>query len=406
MTIWTVQNQNLIVVTTIFFVSLLICVYTYLGYGILSWGLVKLKESWSPITEDQSAVETEEWPQVSLLIAAYNEGDIIAEKLENCFALDYPKDRLHILFVTDGSTDHSVELLQQTKGIFHLHEPGRNGKMAAVKRAMKQINTDFVVFTDANTFLNSLSIKRLIRRFRDESVGAVAGEKRVQQHGEAAASGAGEGLYWKYESFLKTLDARLYSVVGAAGELYAIRTSLFQPISGDAILDDFEQTLKIAQAGYRVAYEPGAFAEEEPSADLQEELKRKIRICAGGFQAMSRLWPLLNFFQYGWLSFQYISHRVLRWTLAPLSLPFLLLSNIYLAFSTEVFFQVFLGLQLAFYLLAVLGYLLQDRSLPIKGFFVPLYFCIMNYAVYAGFLRFLQKKQSVNWEKARRASQV
>ena len=249
-------------------------------------------------------------------------------------------------------------------------------------------------------FLIPLSIKRLISCFKDPSIGAVAGEKRVRQKGRKAASGAGEGLYWKYESFLKSLDARFYSVVGAAGELYAIRTALFQPIPADAILDDFEQTLSIAQAGYRVAYEPNAFAEEEPSADVQEELKRKVRICAGGFQAMSRLIPLLNIFQHGRLSFQYISHRVLRWTIAPLCLPIVLLSNVYLAYFTATWmFKVLLLLQMGFYLQAFLGYTMQDRKIPIKGFFVPLYFCIMNYAVYAGFLRFIQKKQSVNWGK-------
>lgn len=393
--------------TIVFYVSLLICVYTYVGYGVVVWCLVQLKRVGGRSTKHKGLRGTSDWPEVTLLIAAYNEADILAAKLQNCFELDYPQDRLRLLFVTDGSTDASVELLQKTAGIIHLHEPARNGKMAAVKRAMQQVQTVYVVFTDANTFLNPLSIKLLVQHFADETTGAVAGEKRVQQQGAEAASGAGEGLYWKYESFLKTLDARLYSVVGAAGELYAIRTALFQPISGDAILDDFEQTLRIAQAGYRVAYEPNAYAEEEPSADVQEELKRKIRICAGGFQAMSRLLSLLNIFRYGWLSFQYISHRVLRWTLAPLCLPLLFLSNLYLALGTKAsLFWGLLLLQIGFYLQALIGYLLKDKKIAIKGFFVPLYFCIMNYAVYAGFFRYIQRKQSVNWEKAKRASQV
>lgn len=393
--------------TTIFFVSLLICVYTYLGYGIVAWILVKLKELLTRTEDRPELDDIGDWPAVTLLIAAYNEADILQEKLENCFALDYPSERLHLLFVTDGSSDDSASLLAAKDGIIHLHEPARNGKIAAVKRAMQYVNTEYVVFTDANTFLNKLSIKQLVSHFQNENIGAVAGEKRVRQKGDKAASGAGEGLYWRYESFLKVIDARLYSVVGAAGELYAIRTALFQPIPGDAILDDFEQTLKIAEAGYRVAYEPNAYAEEEPSADLQEELKRKVRICAGGFQAMSRLLPLLNIFQHGVLSFQYISHRVLRWTLAPLCLPIVLLSNIYLAFHSEMWvYKILLILQIGFYLQAIVGYLLQDRKIAIKGFFVPLYFCIMNYAVYAGFIRYMQNKQSVNWEKAKRASQV
>ncbi|MBX2876919.1 MAG: glycosyltransferase family 2 protein [Saprospiraceae bacterium] len=393
--------------TTIFFVSLLICVYTYLGYGIVVWLLVKIKENWVKPKAYPSVEQTSEWPAVTLLVAAYNEADILGDKLQNCFDLDYPQEQLQLLFVTDGSNDRSAEILASADGILHLHDAARRGKIAAVKRAMKYVKTDYVVFTDANTFLNPLSIKRLVHHFQDPSIGAVAGEKRVRQEGDKAASGAGEGLYWKYESFLKNLDTRFYSVVGAAGELYAIRTALFQPVPADAILDDFEQTLKIAQAGYRVAYEPDAFAEEEPSADLHEELKRKVRICAGGFQAMSRLLPLLNIFQFGRLSFQYISHRVLRWTIAPLCLPIALFSNVYLAYFTESWlFKVLLLLQIGFYLQAFLGYTMQDRKVSIKGFFVPLYFCIMNYAVYAGFLRFIRKKQSVNWEKAKRASQV
>ncbi len=393
--------------TTIFFVSLLICVYTYLGYGIVIWLLVKMKELGTRIRILPSIEETSDWPAVTLLVAAYNEADILAEKLENCYALDYPSEHLHLLFVTDGSNDASAEILASEEGITHLHEAARNGKIAAVKRAMQFVQTEYVVFTDANTFLNPLSIKRLVRHFTDPNTGAVAGEKRVRQEGDKAASGAGEGLYWKYESFLKQLDARFYSVVGAAGELYAIRTALFQPVPADAILDDFEQTLKIAQAGYRVGYEPDAFAEEEPSADLQEELKRKVRICAGGFQAMSRLLPLLNIFQFGRLSFQYISHRVLRWTLAPLCLPIALISNVYLAYCTNSsLIKFLLLLQIGFYVQALLGYGMQDRKISIKGFFVPLYFCIMNYAVYAGFMRYIRKKQSVNWEKAKRASQA
>lgn len=393
--------------TTIFFVSLLICVYTYLGYGFVIWLLVKIKEYRTGFQPFAPLEDKKDWPAVTLLIAAYNEADILVEKLKNCFELDYPEGQLQLLFITDGSNDQSADLLAAEKRILHLHEPIRRGKIAAVKRAMQYVHTDYVVFTDANTFLNPMSIKRLVHHFEDPSIGAVAGEKRVRQEGGEAASGAGEGLYWKYESFLKSLDARYYSVVGAAGELYAVRTALFQPIPADAILDDFEQTLKIAQAGSRVAYEPNAYAEEEPSANLQEELKRKVRICAGGFQAMSRLLPLLNLYQYGRLSFQYISHRVLRWTLAPLSLPLVFFSNLYLAYFTDsIAFKILLLLQLAFYVQALFAYSMQDRKISIPGFFVPLYFCIMNYAVYAGFLRYLRRKQTVNWEKAKRASQV
>ena len=162
-------------------------------------------------------------------------------------------------------------------------------------------------------------------------------------------------------------------------------------------------TVGIAAKGYKVAYEPNAYAVETASASVGEELKRKIRIAAGGFQAIFRLLPILNIFKYGVLTFQYVSHRVLRWTLAPLALPILLITNILLAMSGSMFFTAFLVAQLAFYVAALGGYLLEKRKLKIKALFVPYYFCIMNYAVYRGFLRFISGNQSVLWERAKRA---
>lgn len=384
----------------IFWLGIGLVSYTYVGYGLLVWLLLKFRKS----TKAFAAVLDDRLPFVSLLIAAYNEAPIISEKVENCLALDYPPDKLQLVFVTDGSDDGTPELLQQYDRITVLHEAGRKGKMAAVKRAMAAIQTPITVFTDANTFLNPLAIRELVKYFENPSIGAVAGEKRIMQKAGEAASAAGEGLYWHYESFLKKQDAHLYSVVGAAGELYAIRSDLFQALPSDTILDDFMQTLLIAANGYRVAYAPEAYAEEYASADLKEELKRKIRICAGGFQSMARLLPLLNPFRYAWLSFQYVSHRVLRWTLAPLFLPFIFMANAWLAFCESGYlYPLLFVLQCLFYLQAALAYRWRDKPAPVPGFFVPLYFCIMNYSVYAGFLRYIAGRQSVQWEKARRA---
>ncbi|MEM8908110.1 MAG: glycosyltransferase, partial [Bacteroidota bacterium] len=214
---------------------------------------------------------------------------------------------------------------------------------------------------------------------------------------------AGEGIYWKYESTLKKWDSELYSVVGAAGELFSIRTKLYEAVPQDTIIEDFFMTLRIAQKGYKVVYEPAAYAVESSSASVKEELKRKIRIAAGGIQAIIRLAPLLNVFKYGILSFQYISHRVLRWTLAPIALPILLLVNIALALHGEPLYQWLLVGQVLFYSSALVGYLLEKRAIKFKAFFVPYYFCIMNYAVFRGFYRILRGSQSVVWERAKRA---
>jgi len=261
-----------------------------------------------------------------------------------------------------------------------------------------------VVFCDANTFLNRDAIRKIVRHYADPQVGGVAGEKRIFRKEEDNASGAGEGLYWKYESFLKRKDSEVYSVVGAAGELFSIRTALFEAPDENMIIEDFYLSLSIAAKGYRFVYEPEAYATETASVSVAEEWKRKVRICAGGFQAMSKLKHLLNPLRYGILSFQYVSHRVLRWTLAPLSLPLILISNAWLVFGGSAFFMFSLTAQAIFYGMAAVGYTMRDRKIAIKGFFVPYYFCVMNLSVYAGYMRFASGKQSVVWDKAERAT--
>lgn len=394
----------MIALKILFWASAALLFYTYLGYGLLVAVWLKIRE-WRQGKRNVPAVRdgAVEWPEVTLLIAAYNEEAVLGEKIRNCRALDYPEGKLKLLFITDGSDDGGPELIRRYDDIRLLHQPERQGKVAALQRAMPRSESPITVFTDANTFLNPEAIRCLVAHFQNPRVGAVAGEKYIRRQSAASASSAGEGLYWKYESFLKRQDAELHSVVGAAGELYAIRTSLFQVVPEDTLLDDFMQTLLIAGAGYRVAYAPEARAEEYASAGLEEELKRKIRICAGGVQSILRLLPLLNPFQFGLLSFQYLSHRVLRWTLAPLALPLVFISALALALKGLPFYQYGLWAQLLFYGLALLGFGLRSRSVMIPGFFVPLYFCMMNYSVYAGFLRFFFGTQGVNWEKAQRA---
>ena len=270
---------------------------------------------------------------------------------------------------------------------------------------MKMVTTPVVVFCDANTYLNKEAIRQIVRHYADPRTGGVAGEKQIFKKKEDSASGSGEGLYWKYESFLKKKDSEVYSVVGAAGELFSVRTALFESTREDIIIEDFYISLRIAMSGFRFIYEPHAVATETASVSVGEEWKRKVRISAGGFQAMLLLLPLLNFFEYGVLSFQYISHRVLRWTLAPLSLPLILLSNIVLAANGLRYYQLILLAQLIFYAIAFAGWKYQDRKVGIKGFFVPYYFAVMNFSVYAGLRRYLKGNQSVMWEKAQRSSQ-
>ena len=361
--------------------------------------LSKLKRRSSPLTVQTNS----ELPDITLLVAAYNEEAYILDKIHNTLALDYPKNKLKLFFVTDGSNDRTPEIIRNFPEIEVFHSPERRGKIHAVNRVMKHVSTPIVVFCDANTALNRESLKLIVRHYQDPSVGGVAGEKRILAKDKDNASGAGEGLYWKYESFLKKKDAEVYSIVGAAGELFSLRTALFEEPAENMLIEDFYLSLRIASKGYRFAYEPDAFASETASASVEEEWKRKVRISAGGFQAMYKLSYLLNPFRYGILTFQYVSHRVLRWTLAPLSLPLILLSSVYLAIQGFGFYQMMVVAQAAFYAVAALGYALRDRKIGIKGFFVPYYFVVMNLSVYAGLVRLLRGRQSVVWEKAKRA---
>ncbi|MFQ9316543.1 glycosyltransferase family 2 protein [Dysgonomonas mossii] len=379
--------------------------YTYLGYGILIWFLVKIKEIFKPRSKNK--LQDVELLDVTLLIAAYNEENVVVEKMDNIESLNYPKEKLHVVWVTDGSTDSTVEMLKSYPNIKVLHKPEREGKTAAINRSMSQINTPIVIFTDANAILNTQSINEIVSLFADSKVGCVTGEKRVNIESKDNASSSGEGFYWRYESVLKSLDSRLYSVVGAAGELFAIRRDLFEYIPNDTILDDFVLSLKIAQKGYRIAYCSEAYAMEYSSDSMIEEEKRKVRIAAGGLQAVWRLRPLLNIFRYGLLSFQYISHRMLRWTITPLALFALLPLNILLCIQTYptcTLPAILLILQVIFYLLGFVGYTLAKKEIKNKVLFIPYYFLFMNLNVIKAYFYLKKRSNSGIWEKVKRKS--
>ena len=387
----------------VFWLSIFIVFYTYAGYGILLWLMVKIKES---VNGKPKKHVIEELPDVTLFVTAFNEKDCVAAKVENSQALDYPKEKLQLVWVTDGSDDGTPDLLRQIPDVTVHHRPERAGKISAMNRGVQLITTPIVVFSDANTMLGTESIRRIVDLFANPKVGCVAGEKRIFGFEKDSAAGSGEGLYWKYESFLKSYDARLYSVVGAAGELFAIRREYYTDVEHDTLLDDFIISLRIVMQGYTTQYDPEAYACETSSVNVKEELKRKVRIAAGGFQSIIRLAPLLNIFKYGILSFQYISHRVLRWTLAPLSLLLLLISNFVLALQTGIFlygfFSIAFWLQVLFYVMACVGWFLENRHIKLKILFLPYYFFIMNLAVYLGFFRHIKKSQNVIWERAQR----
>ncbi|MCF8429796.1 MAG: glycosyltransferase family 2 protein [Bacteroidia bacterium] len=387
------------ILESIFWTCIFIVFYSYFGYGIVIYIIVKIKNALSKKTVFDKTFE----PEVILIVPCFNEAAYIEDKIQNSLALDYPANKLKLIFISDGSSDDTHDRIKKYPNVMALHEDKRSGKASAMNRAMKFVTTPIVVFCDANTVLNKEAIKELVKHYQDEKVGAVTGEKRIISTNKEGASTAGEGIYWKYESLLKKLDSDFYSVVGAAGELMSYRTSLYKELPADSLLDDLMQSMQIAIDGYRVIYEKKAWAAETASANVKEELKRKIRISAGAWQSMLRLGQAFNPFHNFKLFFAFISHRVLRWTLAPFSLLVLLIVNVILAVNLYSIYSVFLVCQLGFYVLALLGWYFENKRIKVKVLFVPYYFFIMNLCVFLGLFRFLKGKQSVSWERAQRA---
>ena len=382
-------------------ISLIIVFYTFLGFGIVLFVINILIKNTKKVNVLQN---NSNLPSLTFLVAAFNEEDCIEEKITNTLSLDYPKNLIQYLFITDGSTDRTNEIIKKYPNITHLYINERQGKIAATKRAMAAVDTEIVVFSDANTIVNNSALLEIVKHYQDNNVGGVACEKKVRIMNEDQAAGAGEGFYWKYESFLKKQDSDFYSVVGAAGELFSIRTSLFEQIPSDSIIEDFYMTMKIAERGNVIRYEPHAYAMENPSYSISEEYKRKTRIASGGIQSILRLTALLNPFTNFKLTFLYVSHRVLRWLVTPFLLILILTLSILLAIEGSMLGLVLAYSQLFFYFLAFVGYGFRDKKVRIKIFYIPFYFVFMNYAVLVGIYRYLVGNQSVIWEKSKRAN--
>ncbi len=382
----------------IFWISCFIIFYNYLGYALLIFMINKLKGRGKKNKE-------EFFPTVSFIVAAYNEEDCIEKKILNSFDQDYPPEKIEFLFITDGSTDRTNEIISRYPQVKLLYEQQRRGKSAALNRVVSHALNDILIFSDANTILNREATRFIARHYLHPSVGGVAGEKKVIPATEKTDQvGAGEGLYWKYESFLKQLDSDFYSVVGAAGELFSLRKELYEAVDDSVILDDFVISMKVAAKGYRVIYEPEAFAMELPSFSMKDEQKRKIRIAAGGFQAMTILAPLISFWKQPALGFLYFSHRVLRWTLSPLGFILAFVSNAIIFFGTgELIYKILFIGQLVFYAMALVAAFFTLKTGIFKLFRLAYYFVFMNLSVVQGFLRFLRGKQPAAWEKAKRS---
>jgi cellulose synthase/poly-beta-1,6-N-acetylglucosamine synthase-like glycosyltransferase len=324
-------------------------------------------------------------------------------KMENIRQLDYPSDKLHIMWVTDGSSDNTNEYLKAYPEVQVVYSPERRGKTAALNHGISQVKSEITVMTDANTLVNCEAIREIVRCMQDPKVGCVAGEKRVMARHDGQAAAEGEGLYWKYESALKRLDSEFYSAMGAAGELNAIRTNIYEPMPENALLDDFVMSMKMVQQGYKIAYTSNAYAMEYGSADLTEESKRKRRIAAGGLQSSWWLRSMMNPFRYPVVAFQFVSHRVLRWSITPIAMMALIPLNVALVMMKGgTIYTIIWILQIVFYLASFCGYQLEQHGRKNKLLYVPYYFLFMNINVFRGMHYLRNHKGGGTWEKAKR----
>ncbi|MBC7236107.1 MAG: glycosyltransferase family 2 protein [Chloroflexi bacterium] len=376
----------------VFWFSLAIIAYTYIGYGALLAWLARRRAR--PV--HSADIE----PSVTVLVAAYNEAECIGAKIENTLALDYPADRLELLVVTDGSDDATSEIVggyaARYANVRLAHRPERRGKAHALARAFPLANGEILLFSDANSLFAADILRHMVRHFADPEVGGVGGAKRMI--GLEGVPGQGESLYWRYESFLKACDSALSSVMGVPGEVWAARRVAYRPVEADTILEDFVASLRLVEDGWRVVFEPRAIAYEAASPSLRAEWERRVRNSAGGWQAFFRLPGMLRH-RNPWVTFQYLSHRMLRWMVTPSLFVLLLLSNLCLAGRS--FYAATLLAQALFYLLAGLGWLLARRGQQIRWLLAPFYIIMLNAAALVGAWRFLRGRQGAVWQKVR-----
>ncbi len=379
----------------LFAASVFLILYAYAGYLAV---IIVLSVFFSKPVK-KSNIE----PVVSIIITAYNEEKHIAEKLLNSFALDYPHEKFEIIVASDGSTDRTDEIVGGyaenefgVKVVLHRVE-GRLGKTATQNSAVNIASGEIIVFSDAASMYNRDAIKELARNYADISVGAVSG---IYHYNNPSGSQVGFAtiLFWKLENFIKSRQTRIHTVTGCCGCIYSVRKSLYTNLPAN-IISDLVEPLTILQKGYRIVFEPKALAFENTTEKPREEFRMRVRVIVRGMNGLLYMKTLLNPFKYPFISFQLISHKVLRW-FVPVFCVTAFISNSFLA-TGNIYYQGVLLTQCGFYFLAIVGFLMEKHNIKNKVFSLPMYFTVINAAALISMMKVLKKENIVVWQTQR-----
>ena len=371
-----------------FWLSVGVVLYCYAGYPLVLLLLDKFKSKTAEPTGDDSC------PSLCLVISAFNEEKVLRKKIENSLSLDYPRDKYSIVVASDGSTDGTVRIAEEyrAQGVRLRHWPVRAGKSAALNNVVRELRDDVVVFTDANSLFAEDALLKLVRHFRDEKIGCVVGKLRyVDRH--TTSVGKGESLYWKYEGMISVLESALKSVLVANGSIFAIKRHLFTELYPE-VANDFQLPTEIAHQGYGVIYDPEAIALERLTVFWQEEFQRKVRIVLRGITGFS---VMRHKFE-GMRLWQFFSHKLLRWSIAPFM--FLALLSSAMLSEGSALYMTFFALQVVFYMAAVNGWRVSRTRKPQRLFYLPFYFTMVNFAASVALFRFVTGRRQAFWEKA------
>ena len=383
----------------LFWICLFLIVYSYFLYPIflfIAYCFVQIRWDWRYLASRRDrrtpSPEAPQLPVVSVVIAAYNEEDYLPGKIENARELDYPSDKLEFIFVSDGSTDRTNQILGNLEEptFRTLLLPDRQGKANAINQGTTQAHSEILIFSDAATLFSPDAIGKLVRHFSDPSVGVVCGA--VQFHATEVSKQT-EGVYWKYESILRLMEGRLGATLTASGAIYAIRRVCFRELAKDTILEDLMIPMQARKAGYGVVYDPEAIAVDFAAASVAGEFTRRVRLAVGSFRALGEL---LRIPLKGFALLAFLSHKLLRW-IVPFLLIGMLVSSCLLFRSS--FYRGALVVQALFYLWAALGYFFEQQAKKVRFGLLGYFWLAMNLAFLVGFWRFLFSHRGSTWQK-------